>query len=507
MTYHLQIEHLTFKHPDSYEPLFDDLTLQFYEGWSGVVGPNGSGKTTLAQLICGLLQPESGVVRHNEDAYYCEQRTDQIPEDFSLFMDAYDGEAVRLRDALGIGEAWQWSWKSLSHGERKRAQIAAALYRNPPVLVLDEPTNHLDGASKALLTEALRRYRGVGVLISHDRELLDGLCRHTLFLERGRAEMRHSAYSVAKGERKKEAAFAREQHERQSKSVKQLKRQVQSQRQKADRSDARVSKRHVDPKDIDTKKKLELAVFTGKDATDGKILERYKSRLAQAEAKQGTLTREFEKGIVLETGTYRKLFPVTVEPASLYLDGRRTLDIPRLSIDAGEKVGITGENGSGKSSFLRYLLATQAWSGGVLYIPQEISESASGELMREVSGLNAARKGEVMSLITRLGSDPARLLQSSVASPGEVRKLMLALGMEQKPGLIIMDEPTNHLDLDATELLETALAAYAGALLLVSHDRPFLAQTVTKRWHFVPKGETVLIVEERDGEEGDQTTV
>lgn len=207
---------------------------------------------------------------------------------------------------LGVGEAWQWNWERLSHGERKRAQIAAALYKNPPVLVLDEPTNHLDYVSKALLVESLQRYRGIGILISHDRELLDGLCRHTLFLGRGSPDMRHSAYSVAKREREKEIAYQRELHERHGKTVKKLKRQVQAQRQKADRSDARVSKRHVDPKDVDTKKKLELAVFTGKDATDGKILERYKSRLAQAEAKRG-------RGLALpgRTGAARAVFCAT----------------------------------------------------------------------------------------------------------------------------------------------------------------------------------------------------
>ena len=131
----------------------------------------------------------------------------------------------------------------------------------------------------------------------------------------------------------------------------------------------------------------------------------------------------------------------------------------------------------------------------MLYIPQEISESESKKLMQDVSGLDALRKGEVMGLITRLGSDPKQLLQSSVPSPGEVRKLMLALGMEKKPGLIIMDEPTNHLDTEAIELLETALTAYEGALLLVSHDRPFLERTVNRRWHFVSRGTEVVITE------------
>lgn len=504
MTHHLQIENLSFGYPDSINPIFDNLSVQFYAGWTGIVGPNGSGKTTLMQLIAGIVEPDSGVIRNRGDALYCEQRTDTIPRDFLLFMEAYDGSAVRLKAALGIEADWGRRWESLSHGERKRSQIAAALYRNPPILALDEPTNHLDSSSKALLFDALRHYRGIGLLISHDREFLDGLCRHTLFLSKGEAEMRRTPYTAAKTEREREQVHSRELYERQSGEIKKLKRQVQAQRQKADRSDKRVSKRHIDPGDIDAKKKIELAVLTGKDAVDGRILERYKSRLAQAEERQGTIRREFERGIKIESGLHRRLFPVTIEPGELAVDESCRIQIPRLVIGEGEKIGITGDNGSGKSSFIHHLIQSREWPPkSLLFIQQEITRGESVALMKQIRALDDAKKGELMTLVTRLGSDPALLLQSSSPSPGETRKLMLALGMTERPGLIIMDEPTNHMDLVATESLEAALRSYDGALLLVSHDRIFLHRIVSVRWHFV-KGEEgwVSLCEEAVGSSG-----
>ena len=496
MTHHLFIEHLHFSYPGSVTPVFDNLSVQFQRGWSGIVGANGSGKSTLLQLIASLLKPVSGTVRFAEGTHYCEQRTDRVPGAFLRLMASEESEAYRLRGELDIGSDWPERWESLSHGERKRAQIAGALFCEPPVLLLDEPTNHLDEASKALLQYALNRYRGIGLLVSHDREMLDTLCGHTLFLGDGQPEMRHGSYSAAKIEREKEAGHARRLHEAKSREIKKLKRQVQAQRQKADRSDARVSKRHVDPKDIDTKKKIELAVFTGKDATDGRILERYKSRLARAEAGQGSIGRDFETGIVIPAERFRRLFPVTLEPTVLALDATRQVRVPRLVLAEGERVGITGVNGSGKSTLLRHLLASREWpDGSVLFIPQEITAEDSTALMKRVAELDGERKGELMGLVRRLGSDPGALLQSVLPSPGETRKLMLALGMASRPGLIIMDEPTNHMDLGAIEALETALTSYEGALMLVSHDRAFLSHTVQREWHFEtdPSGETRII--------------
>ena len=106
-----------------------------------------------------------------------------------------DGQAWELRGRLGLEEDWIGRWDSLSHGERKRAQIAVALWRRPSVLAIDEPTNHLDREARRMLAEALRRYDGIGLLVSHDRELLDELCRQCVFVEPPVVTVRPGGYT------------------------------------------------------------------------------------------------------------------------------------------------------------------------------------------------------------------------------------------------------------------------------------------------------------------------
>ena len=492
----LSIQELTFTYPNAVEPVFSHATFQLETGWTGVAGANGGGKSTLLKTLCGIYLPEEGRIHPKASGLYVEQRTDFPPDSLEAFMERRDKEAFRLRELLGVQYDWLWRWETLSHGERKRAQLAAALYADPPLLALDEPTNHLDAPSRQMVEEAMESYDGIGVVVSHDRHLLDRLCRHTLFVEEGRVEWRKCSYAAAKEERDRERAFARKSGERHAKEVKKLKRQVADQRARADRSDGRVSKGRVDPKDKDAKARIDLARLTGKDAVDTKKLGKLEHRLERTEGETREIKREFETGIRLEAGEHYGLFPLVVEPCQLPLDGERVLQVPRLVIHKKERIGVTGPNGAGKSTLVRHLLEQGEFRPeAVLYLPQEIGLEASEKLLNQVKELDPGKRGWILSLLVRLGSDPAALLQSSLPSPGEARKLMLALGLLRQPGLIVMDEPTNHLDIVAVEALETALNDYEGALLLVSHDQRFLEHTVERRWVLEP-GESGTTVAE-----------
>ena len=127
----------------------------------------------------------------------------------------------------------------------------------------------------------------------------------------------------------------------------------------------------------------------------------------------------------------------------------------------------------------------------LLVVPQEIGEEESRAIHADVKRLDRGPLGRVMTLISRLGSRPGRLLASTTPSPGEIRKILLARGVERGPHLIVMDEPTNHLDLPSIECLENALAEAPCALLLVSHDERFLARLTTVRWTLVGDGDAV----------------
>jgi ATPase subunit of ABC transporter with duplicated ATPase domains len=210
MSYAQVIFHnVSFAYDTASTPLLMDLSAHFPVGWTDIVGANGAGKTTLLQLATGLLTPQRGTVQGSADALYCPQRTDTLPPRLTAFIQATDGAACAIKGLLHIEASWVERWQTLSHGERKRAQIGVALWCQPQILAIDEPTNHLDDAARQLLSAALRAFAGVGLLVSHDRALLDALCYQCLFLDPPTATMRPGGITHGTQQATHEAASQR----------------------------------------------------------------------------------------------------------------------------------------------------------------------------------------------------------------------------------------------------------------------------------------------------------
>ena len=153
-------------------------------------------------------------------------------------------------------------------------------------------------------------------------------------------------------------------------------------------------------------------------------------------------------------------------------------------MNPADRIALTGLNGSGKSTLIDHLMQSlNLQANHVTYVPQEIDIHASQDVLARARNLSDEKLGQMMTVVSRLGSRPHRLLESVLPSPGEIRKILLATGIANVPHLIVMDEPTNHLDLPSIECLEQALADCPCGLLLVSHDQRFLDTLTHKRWH------------------------
>jgi ATPase subunit of ABC transporter with duplicated ATPase domains len=213
-------------------PLFSDLTVQFPSGWTGIVGPNGAGKTTLLKVATGELAAQAGTINRQGLALYVAQRTDDPPEFFDDFIWAPDASVLKAR--LRVSEDWPERWSTLSHGERKRAQIAVALWREPAVLALDEPSNHIDSDARRLLVQALTDFHGIGLLVSHDRALLDELCSQCLIIDPPDAVMRPGGVTEAMEEQEKEEQSARNANDALRRTENRLKDEAQRRRVIAD---------------------------------------------------------------------------------------------------------------------------------------------------------------------------------------------------------------------------------------------------------------------------------
>jgi ATPase subunit of ABC transporter with duplicated ATPase domains len=458
-----------------------------HKGWTAVTGPNGSGKTTLIKLIGGMLSPSSGSISAPGSFYYCEQKTDDIPPNFKQLLESYEPVSFKLKLSLGIKDEWINRWDTLSQGERKRSQIASALFFNPDILAVDEPSNHLDFESKEFLFNALKFYKGIGLLVSHDRKLLNDLCRNTIFIYNHKIDFRRTGYSAAAEERERENQLLSAQFDSLNSEIKKLKVKAVNQKQKADMADKEFSKRKIPRKDRNAKAKIDLGRLTGRDATAGRLYRKTKNEIERKSDLLHSIdvNRTFEHGIEFNNTKMNRWFPLVIPSFKIDLDKKRRLYVPDLIISAEDKIGITGKNGSGKTTFVRRLVEQLRFPGeDVIYIPQEIENRSINKLMKRIKELKNVQKGKIMTIISRLNSDPKHLLETDEPSPGEVRKLLLAEGISHNPALIIMDEPTNHMDLPSIECIEKALNECRCPVLLVSHDSVFLQNVVSSYWNF-----------------------
>lgn len=474
---------LSFTYDGASAPLLSGLTAHLPPGFTGVLGANGAGKSTLLRLLCGALKPSAGQVEGAGEAVYCEQRTDDPPDDLAAFLEDWSAAAFRLRGRLGVEADFLDRWTTLSHGERKRAQIGCALWRRPSLLAIDEPTNHLDAAARTLLIEALKGFRGVGVIVSHDRALLDALCVQCLWLEPPGAQVYPGGYTTARELRRQDRETRLAEWEKADRARRALEQEMAVRRERAAREHKVRSKRGLDRHDADGREKIDRARIADSKAGAGLRQLQGRSRQADARLDAARIEKVHRTGIRLAAERSRRDRLFALEPGEIPLGGGRVLAHPALSMSPADRIAIVGPNGAGKSTLVRRILADPRLPAGqVIAMPQELPVGAAAELLAEARALPADRLGQVMTLVSRLGSRPQRLLETAQPSPGEMRKLLLALGMAGAPQLLVLDEPTNHLDLPSIEALEGALAECPCGLLLVSHDTPFLERLTDQCW-------------------------
>lgn len=459
-------------------PVFDGLSFHLSPPWTGIVGANGLGKTTLLRLITGELVPTHGSVSvepRGARVAFCPQRVEALGEPIADLAWGQDKHAYRLRMRLKLDAAEVERWGTLSPGERKRWQLGAALYTEPDVLLLDEPGNHLDAPGLNWLRETLRGFRGLGVLVSHDRALLDEATHATLRLTSAGARLWPLPFSAA-------CAAWTEEEAAQRAARRETRKQLENEERKLD------AKRRV------------LEAASRQRNTGARMKHRYDSdarslgadfRAEQAQFAHAATLRRVEQhvdGLRTQLETTRvddepgqSLF-VRYQPApvatvvqfrgDVRIGDRVLLHDASVQLGRHERLWLRGPNGCGKSTLLRHLLgeSCRVPEARRLTLPQELSVADSLADLEQVRALPAEEKGRVLQLVHALGVEPDQLLRSAQPSPGEARKLRLALGLGAHAWLAALDEPTHHLDLPAIERLEAALRDFPGALLLVTHD-------------------------------------
>lgn len=504
------------------EPLFDGVEASLPQGWTALLGDNGCGKTTLARIVCGALTPTRGALNPSPStlvAAYCEQECAHEPANLDELRDDWSPEAIALRDTLGIGDDWPYRFATLSGGERKRLQVACALHGAPDLLVLDEPTNHVDAGTRDAIAAAMRAYRGIGVLVSHDVELIDATCTQCLMFVRrhmggrNRTVLERYAGGYTKAHRTRALRCAETDDE--LKAAQRKRRALESARDgRRAMMDAAAARKHgghlIDRHDHDarnTHKWNEKQADKASAAAYRALGSRLEAARREAEAIE-TDAKRYDGDILVdvtpsarrqiahaESGILRfggaapddgcvAVCELTVDGARWHTQaidgmgavtqGGRGIRVPHLSVGPRDHIGIDGANGTGKSTLVRALLKSVDDMVPTLTIGQIPDADAHARLLARLHGLGADDKAHVLSMLAQLNDDPDRLMRGEEPSPGQAQKLALCCGLLSGPQLIVLDEPTNHLDLHSKQALARFLRGYPGALVVVSHERWFL---------------------------------
>ena len=510
----LRIDDLTYRIGG--RVLFDRASVTVNAGHHvGFVGRNGVGKTTLLRLITGTLEPESGMtiiparwrigmtmqeapsgsmslleaVLGADDELTALQREATEATDPVRIAEIHDrlhdkaahsapARAARILAGLGFNhEAQQRPLDAFSGGWRMRVMLAALLFIKPELLLLDEPTNHLDLEATLWLESYLRRYEGTMLLVSHDRDLLNGVARQILHLEHGRLTLYTGDYDSFERTRQ-----MRIEHDAKLRS-----------RQEAQRA-------HIQK-------------FVDRFRYKATKARQAQSRLKMLERMEPIPEHRDEAGTSFRFPDPEPLAPplFSARGVSVGYDGSPVLRRLSLRLDGGDRIALLGANGNGKSTLLRLLAGRLSPMGGEMAVAPKMRVGYFAQHQADELDLSAT---PIVELSRRRPGDPAEQIRSQLGrfgfsreraettvdslSGGEKARLLFALMTSHKPHVLLLDEPTNHLDVYSRQALIQAINAFAGAVVIVSHDPHVINLTADRFWR-VADGTVVPF----DGDLGD----
>lgn len=491
----IQIDRLTFAYEGSYDNVFEDVSFQLDSNWKlGLIGRNGCGKTTLLRLFRGELTYQGTIDASVDFTYfpYRVQDPSQTAGEIAEML-AEEGESWRIYRELGLLEVPESvldrPFTTLSGGEQTKLLLAALFAGENRFLLIDEPTNHLDLAGRESVARYLQKKRSF-ILVSHDREFLDGCIDHVMHIGNTRITVQKGNFSTWQREKQAQDQLELERSEQLKKDIRRL--------EAAARRTANWSEQ------VEKSKRSTGKVGSGRDAPvldkgyvghqSAKMMQRAKS-IAQRQDRAIQEKQELLKEV--ETAEELKIHPLKPESRSLLrLEGVTVAYDPAcpvcrdvgFSLSAGERVAIQGKNGSGKSSLLKLICGEEiphtgtVWRWGGLKISYVGQDTAGlGGDLHSYAQAHEIEKSLFFAILRKMGFPRVQFeKQISDFSAGQKKKVLLAGSLSQQAHLYIWDEPLNYIDLMSRLQIEDLLVDSGASMLFVEHDRAFCHRVATR---------------------------
>lgn len=485
----IDVVDLSFSYEGSYDEVFSHVSFQIDTDWRlGFIGRNGRGKTTFLKLLCGQYDYQGHISARTEFEYFPYEVRDEEHMTFEVIEEINPGggewEIFRELNLLKTdAEILYRPFSTLSFGERTKVLLAALFLGENRFLLIDEPTNHLDAEGRQSVAEYLSRKKGF-ILVSHDRQLLDSCVDHVLSINRKNIEVQRGNFSTWYANKEAEDRRETHQSEKLKTEVKRLKKAVRqssgwSDRVEKSKKGQRVAGLRPDRGHIGHK--------AAKMMKRAKVIE--KRQLKAVEEKESLLKNIDESGeLKLRPEDYHAERLIELRKLSLYYGEKEIIRDVDFDIHRGDRICLSGKNGSGKSSVLKLLTGEEiTWKGvcrigaglKISYVPQDASGiCGSLEEMAERFGLDESL---FKTVLRKMGVEREQFdKEISRFSAGQKKKVLLAKSLCERAHLYIWDEPLNYIDVLSRIQIENLLLTYQPTMIFVEHDEIFREKVATK---------------------------
>ena len=462
-----------------------------------IVGNNGAGKTTMANIITGALEYDGGSLLWHEDNVkigYLHQSSYYSQDEFE---DMIQGEKDEIQEffhtskELGIEKIDQWNQsrlKNLSGGEKTKLAIARIWAEKPGLLILDEPTNHMDYEGIKWLIGELDKYNGTIILISHDRYFMDKTVERIIEIEDGIAHSYKGNYSFYRDEKRRRYESKLHQYETQEKYKEKIESDIKQLKQWSDKGHRESTKKKIA---VENKKGGKEYFRAKAKKKDNQVKSKLK-RLEKLDIEGIKKPKEEQKitfNFVSESKSSNRIFEA--KEISKGFGDKVLFEKSSFYIRKGEKIGLFGKNGCGKTTLIKAILKELyvdegdlylSSSAKVAYLSQDVMNLDGDKTVIETFGIESyERRGMLQTLLTNMGFSKSMIHKKvSTLSLGERTRVKVAYMIMMENNVLILDEPTNHLDLHSREMLEKTLEEYEGTIIIVSHDRYLLERLCDK---------------------------
>lgn len=475
--------------------ILKDISFEIRQGEKiGLVGWNGSGKTTLVNMLMGRVEHDKGSVTtwpSNLKTGYLPQSTDYTLDVDNELTNSAE-ELLQTSKRLGLHKdiIEREEFQYLSGGERLKLSIAKIWANHPEFLILDEPTNHLDLQGITWLTEEVGRYAGAALIISHDRRFLDQTVDKIFEIEDGKLTVYDGNYSAYRAEKSRRFEQQKRDYEKQQRKVAMIEQQVSTIKNFAEKAHKQAGKGGS----LSENRQMGLKQFErAKAKKKDKQVKSKLNRLNLELSNKGVEKPKEETDVFFHFDAAGKRGKRLIEARGLtkQFEDNILFEKSHFYIKRGERVGLIGSNGAGKTTFIKMLLGEEPLTKGsiwqsesmkIAYLSQDVSDLPEEKNVYqhlELDEREKVRKAE--TIFANMGIDNAKLSKPiSHFSLGERTQVKLVQMILQDYDVLILDEPTNHLDLPSREQLEETLSEFNGTIIIVSHDRFFVEKLCDK---------------------------